>query len=702
MNKRPNRLAQEKSPYLLQHAHNPVDWYPWGEEAFAKAKKEDKPVFLSIGYSTCHWCHVMEHESFEDEETARILNEHFVSIKVDREERPDIDNIYMTVVTALTGTGGWPLSAFLTPEKKPFYGGTYFPPVAKWGSPGFKELLVNIRQTWETRRQEIIESSRSITEALQKRTAAAAKEKGELTPEVLDRGYQELSRHYDHRYGGFGQAPKFPMGHSLSFLLRCWKRTGTARALEIVENTLQKMARGGIYDHLGGGFHRYATDQEWQVPHFEKMLYDQAILVRAYIEAYQATKNEDYASVARETLDYVLRDMQSKEGGFYSAEDADSLDPQGGKEKAEGAFYLWTQEEIKKNLTEEEAKIFNHCFGIENSGNAKFDPHGEFAGKNILFVAHDVEETAKVLGLPAEKIKQVLCQVKEKLYRLRQARPRPHLDDKVLTDWNGLMISAAALAGRALDEKKYVDAAERSAGFILKNMVGKEGRLLHRYRDGDAAIAGTLEDYAFFIYGLIDLYESTFDTRYLKEAKRLAKDMLQLFADKKEGGFFFTAQDGEELLFRHKEIYDGALPSANSIALLDLLRLGRMADEQGFIEKADASLRFFAPQIQERPSAYVQSLTAFDFALGPSFEIVLAEGRQNGSAAGMLNVIHRSFLPNRVLLWRPLRGAEELFTLAAFTREQGPLHDQTAAYVCQNHVCKRPVVTVEELAGLLK
>lgn len=700
-----NKLIQEKSPYLLQHAHNPVEWHPWGETALAKAKKEDKPIFLSIGYSTCHWCHVMAHESFEDEETAKILNEYFVPIKVDREERPDLDNIYMTAVTALTGSGGWPLSVFLTSDKKPFFGGTYFPPQARWGAPGFKDVLLSIHNSWQTQRREILESGQSITQALQERSSVRRSEKIDLNVQLLRGGYQELAANYDSRFGGFGQAPKFPMGHSLSFLLRYWKRSPEPPALAMVEKTLTAMAQGGMYDQLGGGFHRYSTDQIWQVPHFEKMLYDQAILVRAYLESYQATGEEFYARIARETLDYVLRDMQAKQGGFFSAEDADSLESAHAEEKKEGAFYVWRAAEIKAVLAAEEAEIFAYYFGIEENGNAQVDPHGEFVGKNILFAAHPLEESAQKFHKTPAEIEKIIQQARQKLYAVRGQRPRPHLDDKILVDWNGLFISSLAFAASVLEEPRYRQAAEKAADFILQNLVDPKGRLLHRFRDGEAAILGTIEDYAFFIHGLLDLYQATFTVRYFKEARRLAEEMLCLFWDEEPGGFFFTATDSETLLFRQKEVYDGAIPSGNSVAALDLIRLARMTGEENFAAKAEALFQFFGMEILQRPSAYTQALIALDFALGPAREIVIAaDDSGDPKAKSMIRTIRSFFLPNAVMLFRPTADQKlrDLIALAPFVEQQVPLHGQPTAYVCENHVCQLPTNSNEQLKELLR
>lgn len=708
-----NRLANEKSPYLLQHADNPVDWYPWGEEAFAKARKDDKPVFLSIGYSTCHWCHVMEHESFENPEIAGILNAHFVAIKVDREERPDIDNIYMSAVMMLTGSGGWPMSLFLTPEKKPFAGGTYFPPESQWGRPGFKEMLLSIHDLWKKDRKKVMEAGQSITEALKKGSSRGTVQTALLNERTLQKAYNSFKRSFDPQYGGFGSAPKFPSSHNLSFLLRYWKRSGEAKALGMVEKTLQEMARGGMYDHIGGGFHRYSTDRRWHVPHFEKMLYDQAMLSKIYLEAYQATENPEYANTAREIFDYVLRDMRDRDGGFYSAEDADSLPPEDyasmspapgqSHKKKEGAFYLWGHDEIKKILKEEEREIFNFHYGVLPNGNVRQDPHGEFKGKNILYVAKEIKETAQKFQNATDDVTQILARAKEQLFSVRVQRPRPHLDDKILVDWNGLMISSLALGSRVLNEPRYKEAAQQAAQFVLQRLVRKDGRLLHRYRDGQAAILGTIEDYAFFIHGLIDLYEATFKTEYLKEAKRLTEEMIRLFwiegaVFEKEGGFYFTGKDAERLLYRQRELYDGAIPSGNSVAALDLIRLARLTFEKDLEKRAEMLAQAFSGDVDQMPNAYAQFLIALDFAIGPSKEIVIAAEAKDPKALAMIKILYSRFLPNKVVAFRPGSEpeAQDIIALVPFIKEQKPLSGQTTAYVCENFICKRPTNDIEE------
>lgn len=699
-----NRLVREKSPYLLQHAHNPVDWYPWGEEAFQKAKREGRPIFLSVGYSTCHWCHVMEEESFSNPEIAKLMNEHFVSIKVDREERPDVDNVYMQVVMAMTGSGGWPMTVILTPALEPFFGGTYFPPEDRWGSPGLKTLLNTIAQKWKTDRKQILESSGSITGAIRAEAQTKAAESRVLGEKTLEKAYQQLRSQFDSRFGGFGRAPKFPRSHTLSFLLRYWKRAGDPGALEMVGKTLQEMAKGGMYDHIGGGFHRYSTDGEWRVPHFEKMLYDQAILSKTYLEAYQATGKEEYAAIAREIFEYVLRDMTGPHGAFYSAEDADSApDPAYPKEKSEGAFYLWSQDEILKALGKEKADIFNFHFGVGPNGNAPQDPHGEFKGQNILYVAHATDETAKRFEKSQEEVRAALEASKEILFSIRSKRLPPHLDDKILTDWNGLMISSLAFGSRVLNEPRYRDAAQKAADFLLENMKRKDGRLMHRYREGEVAIAGFIEDYAFFTHGLYDLYEATFDPRYLEEAKFFLQDMFRLFWDEAGRGFFFTGSDSEKLIARTKELYDGAIPSGNSVAALSLLRAGRLTMDRKIEDWGRSTLDAFSAEVDRFPSGYSQMLIALDFAIGPSGEIVIAGGAEESGTQEMIRVVYSRFLPNKVVALHPTEGtmAKKIEALSPFIKDQIALGGQPTAYVCENYICAFPTTEVSQLKRLL-
>ncbi len=697
-----NRLAGEKSPYLLQHARNPVDWYPWGEEAFDAARSQDKPVFLSIGYSTCHWCHVMEKESFSDPDMAALMNRHFICIKVDREERPDIDNIYMSAVVAITGRGGWPLTVFLTPDQKPFFGGTYFPPEDRWGISGLRTVIESVADAWENRRAEVTRSGEMLTEAL---AAGPARGGGAASPgeATLHEAYEHFRSTFVEEPAGFGRAPRFPMGHNLSFLLRYAEKNADSKALMMAERSLDAMAEGGIYDRIGGGFHRYSTDDQWRIPHFEKMLYDQAILSKAYLEAYQATGRRRYADIARETLDYVLRDMTDEGGGFYSAEDADSPLPGNPGEKKEGAFYLWTTGEVTGLLGEQAGEVVNFRFGVMPEGNAVTDPHLEFEGKNVLYAAHTLEETARRFGRSPDDVREVIAGARATLFAERAKRPRPHLDDKILTDWNGLMISSLAAASRVLNEPVYREAAERSARFIMENLTGGDRRLLHRHRDGDSGIPGTLEDYAFFIHGLIDLYEATFDAAYLAEAARLADLMRGLFWDDAAGGFFFTAEGAEGLIIRTKEVYDGAIPSGNSVAALDLIRLGRLMARPGLESLASDLMTAFSGEIEAMPGAHSFMLMGLDFAMGPAREIIIAEGADPEAVADMVGAVYARFIPNKVVILRPAadEAAGELLDLAPFLRDYRAPGGRTSVYVCMNHACRAPASSLTDLEALL-
>jgi hypothetical protein len=688
-----NRLAGEKSPYLLQHAANPVAWYPWGDEAFARAAGEDRPVFLSIGYSTCHWCHIMAHESFEDPEIAALMNGAFVSIKVDREERPEIDMLYMAVCQMMTGSGGWPLTIIMTPDKKPFFAGTYIPRETRFGRVGMKELIPRIKDVWATRREEVLSSAGQIIAALQQMASpAAGRDPGE---DALHLAFEQLRDRFDEEFGGFGGAPKFPTAHNLPFLLRYWKRTDNAKALEMVEKTLQAMRRGGIYDHVGFGFHRYATDRRWLVPHFEKMLYDQALLAAAYVEAFQATGKEEYALAAREVFTYVLRDMTADAGGFYSAEDADS-------EGEEGKFYLWTAAEINQALAPEEAEFITRVFNITENGNFSDEASGGRSGRNILHLAGPLPEIAGGPGMSLADFRYRLESAREKMFARREKRVHPSKDDKILADWNGLMIAALAKGARVLDEPGYAAAAGRAIDFIFGKMVTEDGRLWHRHRDGEAAVPGHLDDYAFLIHGLLELYESTFEVDYLKKALALSGHLLAHFPDEKNGGFYFTADDSEGLLVRQKEIYDGAIPSGNSVAMLDLLRLARLTAGAGLEEKAAGISRAFSAAVQQMPSAYTQLMIAIDFALGPNYELVIAGDPRAAGTWEMLRAVHRRFLPNKVVVLLP-PGPEgaEIKRLAPFTASHTMIEGKATAYVCRNYACRLPTTDVDAMLSLL-
>ncbi len=699
----PNRLLREKSPYLLQHAYNPVDWYPWGEEAFAKARAEDKPIFLSIGYSTCHWCHVMERESFENEATAEILNQHYVPIKVDREERPDVDRIYMTYVQATTGGGGWPMSVWLTPELKPFLGGTYFPPDNRYGRPGFPAVLEYVAEKWKSDRARIIASSRQVIEEILRQTAIApaARIAGK---EALESCFSALRRSYDTRLGGFGGAPKFPRPVALNFLLRYWGRTRNEEALEMVLRTLDAMARGGMHDQLGGGFHRYAVDARWFVPHFEKMLYDQAQLAVSYLEAYQISGHEGYAAVARDIFEYVLRDMTGPAGGFYSAEDADSvMDPAEPHRKGEGAFYIWSQQEIDDLLGQPAAKYFSYYYGVEAGGNVVEDPHQEFTGRNILAVTRSVEETARHFDASVETVRAALEEGRRRLLEARGRRVRPHRDDKILTAWNGLMISAFAKGGAILGEPRYLAAARRAADFLTREMYRPAERLLlRRYRDGEAAIPGFADDYAFFAQALLDLYEAAFDLRDLDLATELTRRQCELFEDPDGGGFYSTAAGDPSLVMRMKEDYDGAEPSGNSVTALNLLRLAEYTGDEAFRPAAERLFRAFSPRLTTAGVTVPQMLVALDWFLHKPKQIVLAGAAGSAELAALAAEVHRHYLPNRVILM--LDGedtrralAARLPALAGMAADPGP----ATAYVCEDFTCRLPVSEPAALRELL-
>ena len=682
-----NRLIYEKSPYLLQHAENPVDWYPWGEDAFKTAKKEDKPIFLSIGYATCHWCHVMAHESFEDEEVARLLNRYYIAIKVDREERPDIDKIYMSVCQAMTGRGGWPLSIFMTPEGKPFFAGTYFPKSSRMGMPGFMDIINQIAALWQGDRERLLRTSEEVTSHIRSRPDSGGPVHG-MGSDTLKKGSIQFERTFDPNWGGFGTAPKFPTPHHLTFLLRWHKRSSGSKALEMVEKTLDAMRRGGIFDQIGFGFHRYSVDERWLVPHFEKMLYDQALLAMAYTEAYQATGKVRFAEVAREIFTYVLRDMVAPHGGFYSAEDADS-------EGKEGLFYLWTPQEVKKHLGEDPGDLFCRFFDISETGNFE-------EGRSVPHMPVSLQIFAKKEGMDLTRLEMVLKDARNRLFDIRKKRVHPLKDDKILTSWNGLMIAALAKGYQVLGDQVYADTARRAADFILKNLRTAGGRLLRRYRQGDAAYPGYLDDYAFLVWGLVELYEATFEISYLEEAIALNEAMIGIFWDKRDGGLYFTGKGNESLITRSKEIYDGAIPSGNSVAALNFLRLGRMTGNIDLEQRAEQLLRAFSGQVADHPMGYTQLLVALDFMVGPSQEIVIAGDPSLESTRAMIDTIQSSFLPNKVLLLRP-HGSEgkRLASLAPFVEAMGSINNRPTVYVCEEFTCKRPITDLDALKTIL-
>ncbi len=688
----PNRLIFEKSPYLLQHAYNPVDWYPWGPEAFDKAHRENKLIFLSIGYSTCHWCHVMERESFEDPDVARLMNHVFVSIKVDREERPDIDNLYMAACQMLSSNCGWPLNIIMTPDKKPFFAATYFPKETRAGHIGLLELVTQVEELWMTRPEELLNSADEITAKLSMISRLqGGKELGE---DALNAAYEQLTQAFDEEMGGFSRAPKFPIPHHLFFLLRYWKRTANEKALRMVEKTLQSMRRGGLYDHVGFGFHRYSTDFKWLVPHFEKMLYDQALLTIAYIEAYQATQRQEYRKTAQEILAYVLRDMKAPEGGFYSAEDAES-------EGKEGKFYLWTIKEIQQIL-EKDADLAAKAFNIEQAGNFIDEAYGERTGANILHMKKSLSDLAYDLRVSQQELQKRMESIQQRLLAARGVRVRPHKDDKILADWNGLMIAALAKAAQVCDEPTYVEAAKNAAHFILNNMLDADGRLLHRYREGQSAVPAYADDYIFLIWGLIELYEATFDANHLQIALSLTNDLIKHYWDEQNGGFYFTPDDGEETLIRKKEIYDGAIPSGNSVEMLNLLRLGRMTDNRDLEDKAERIRRAFSSNVRQSLASFTQLLVALDFAIGPSYEVAIAGDSQTKDTIEMIRTLRSRFLPNMVVLLNPTeQKSPDIFRLAKFLEDQTSIDNRTTAYVCINYACKQPATDAKKMMELL-
>ena len=694
-----NRLREEKSPYLQQHADNPVDWYPWGEEAFAEAKNKDKPVFLSIGYSTCHWCHVMAKESFEDEEVAEVINENFVPVKVDREERPDIDNIYMRVCQLMTGHGGWPLTILLTPNKEPFYAATYLPKRGYGSRPGLMELLKEVSRLWGEDRENLLTSAEKITARLQEGGRAVFGEKDGLDEGVFDRVFEQLVDEYDGENGGFGSAPKFPVSHRLLFLAYEYsKQSGNSlekkegrsskavEPLKMLKKTLAAWRCGGIYDQLGYGFHRYSTDEKWLVPHFEKMLYDQALLTKCYLAAYQITGEKVYAEVVKEILNYVEQNMLSPEGGFYSAEDADS-------EGIEGKFYFWEKEEIEDHLEAGEAELFIDTFNIKPRGNFRDEATGRQEGKNILHLS-DINDRKR----------EDLLDICNRLFHVREQRVHPHRDKKILTDWNGLMITALARAGDILAEEKYIELAEGLVSFIQDNMFDPEGKLLHRYGDNEAGIRAYLVDYAFVIQGLIELYQATFDTSYLRLALNLQKQLNEHFWDEREGGFFFSPDYGEELLARDKPVYDGALPSGNSVALWNLVRLFHITGEVKYRNMAQEMAGTFGGEINHAPTGYLQFLNSYRDLVDSFYSIVIV-GREGGEEVEQIKeVLRNNYLPNKVVLFRSVKengGQGELEQISEYTADFEMKNGETTIYVCNNLNCELPTTKKSIMAEYL-
>jgi len=680
----PNRLADETSPYLLQHRDNPVDWYPWGAEALERARAEDRPILLSIGYSACHWCHVMEHESFEDDATAALMNEHFVSIKVDREERPDIDSIYMAAVQGMTGHGGWPMTVFLTPEGVPFYGGTYFPPEPRHGLPSFRQLLGAMAQAWRERRGDVDRSAEEIRASLMSGGALRAPA-GPLSVSITERAAHQLATRFDARWGGFGGAPKFPQPMTIDVLLRHWKRVASPEALQMASHTLRMMHAGGMYDHVGGGFARYSVDAQWLVPHFEKMLYDNALLARAYLHGYQATGDASFRTVVEETLDFTLRELTGPEGGFYSSLDADS-------EGEEGRFYLWTPEQVDEVVGAEDGALVRGWFGVTEGGN--------FEERNIFHTWRDPVEVAADAGVTTDELQAAIARARPLLYAARAKRVWPGRDDKVLTSWNAMMLHAFADAARVLDRPDYLEVAIRNAGFLLGTLRA-DGTLLRTYKDGRARIGAFLEDHAFLADALVTLYETTFDPRWLREARELAEAMLERFWDDAEGIFHDTAIDAETLVVRPRDVYDNATPSGNSAATLALLRLAELTGTERFREVAERVLASFAEPMARYPGAFGHLLSALDLFLAVPQEVAIVGRPGEPDTDALLRVVRRSYLPNTVVALRRPDEGEEAAELIPLLARRAAIDGAATAYVCERFACQRPVTTPEELAWQL-
>jgi uncharacterized protein YyaL (SSP411 family) len=674
----PNHLINEKSPYLIQHAHNPVDWHPWSDETFAKARAVNKPVFLSIGYATCHWCHVMEKESFEDQEAAGYLNDTFICIKVDREERPDIDAVYMAACQMLTGSGGWPLSIFMTPEKKPFFAATYLPKNSRSERTGLIDICRQVKKLWVDDKKKIETSAGSIADSLHRAFAFSAADQPDAT--LLDAAFNQIKPGFDPQFGGFEPAPKFPTPHRLLFLLRCYHRNGDTRALDMVKKTLTAMRLGGIWDHVGFGFHRYSTDSRWLLPHFEKMLYDQALIATAYLEAFQITKDPLFAETAEDIFTYVLRDMTSPQGAFYSAEDADS-------EGEEGKFYIWTTEEFHNVLKDVDSRRWETILRLSPEGNFMDEATRQKTGANIIHLTAPFKNWAQKTGVPEAEVEAEWTRIRDQLYQAREQRVHPLKDDKILTDWNGLMIAALALGARILNRPDYEAAARQAADFILLKMQDEKGDLYHRFRDGELAVEAHAGDYAFLIHGLLSLYQTSFDLALAEQAQALQKKMIANFWDEENGGFFSTPAGSVELPVRPKELYDGAIPSANSVALFNLLLLSRLTGDPRWEDRAQAQMRAFAGTVKSQPSAFTYFLCALDFALRPGEEIVITGQPQATDTRKLLAALNLNFTPNQVAIVKTEQNAERLNKFAGYTDGLEVIKGKAAAHVCRDGSC---------------
>ena len=686
-----NKLANSQSPYLLQHASNPVNWYPWSEEAFKKAKNENKPIFLSIGYSTCHWCHVMEHESFEDSTVASLMNKYFINIKVDREEMPEIDHLYMSVCQAMTGRGGWPLTIVMTPEKEPFFAGTYFPKEGRGQQPGMLQLIPSLANAWNSKQDEIQLSVNKIKNYLIQINTTIPGDMWDET--IIHDAFSQYADRYDPQYGGFGKSPKFPSPHNLIFLLRYSKLYNNPTSLEMVENTLNYMRLGGMFDHIGLGFHRYSTDNRWFLPHFEKMLYDQAMISMAYLEAYQITGNEKYADVAKEIFTYVLRDMVDDNGGFYSAEDADS-------EGEEGTFYIWTENEFVEILGPEHGRIMAKVYGFSKSGNFHDEATGQTNGKNIPYLRENLDVIAKRFNLSLNDLIGLIEISREQLFSARKERIHPLKDDKILTDWNGLMIAALALGGQILNEPDYTKAAKKAAEFIQDNLLDKYGRLMKRYRSGKAGLSPHIDDYTFMIWGFLNLYEATFNLDYLSQAIQLSEIMIEDFSDK-NGGFFIGGEDGEKLIVRSKDSYDSAIPSGNSVAVMNLFRLGKMTGEPKWTELSEKTLRAFTNQAIQSPTGYAYMITGFMFDFKNPKELVITANSFDKKTEEMVQMIRNHYSPNKIVLFKDLSKTNDIDKMIPWLSNHSTINNKTTFYVCENFTCKRPTTNIKTVLNFL-
>ncbi|MBN1633307.1 MAG: thioredoxin domain-containing protein [Ignavibacteria bacterium] len=691
---KPNRLINEKSPYLQQHAYNPVDWYPWGNEAFSRSKSENKPIFLSIGYSTCYWCHVMKRECFENRQIAELMNEYFINVKVDREELPEIDKIYMTALQSITGSGGWPMNMFLTPHLKPFYGATYIPPKAKYGRAGIEDIFIQINNLWKEKQSELLESSDKIFGILNQRiTKTPFISDDILKKEVSEECFKTALRIFDYENGGFGQGNKFPRPSLLNFLLKYYRLSGNTEALDMVTYTLLKIYRGGIFDHIDGGFHRYSVDKFWRVPHFEKMLYDQALITDTLLDTYLITRNITLLECAEKTLGYSIEKLYNGSGGFCSAEDAESFTDISQTEKAEGYFYMWEQDELNEILEKDEFIIFTYIFGIKYEGNTLNDPHSVFGKRNVLHIANDIFEASKEFNKSPEEIKLILEDSINKIKTVRDKRIRPGLDDKILTSQNGLMLNSLANAYRITQNRKYLDIAIKTADFLLNNLIQKD-ILYHRYKDGEIKFSGTLEDYAFLVKGLITLYESSFQIKYLDNAIELTDKAVELFFDNEYGGFFDTEENRSDVILRVKELYDGALPSGNSVMIENLIKLNSAAENKLYREKAMKSLEFFYEEIESNPFSYPQAIFSLLLYLNPFYEIIISGNKEN--TLEFKKVINEEYIPGKILMYADTESSKSVNKLATYNI------NEEKVFICYDYKCEKPVDNPSELKEKLK